>query len=405
LQSIKIGYLQCIGGISGDMFLGALIDAGVKIEELRSIISLLPIENFNLSCEKSKRGGIEGTLVKVNLGKNPKNYRNVDTLINLLENSSIPDSIVLKSKKVIEEIGLAEKRIHGNERADLHELGTADTLVDIVGSIAGLDILGIEELYCSPLPTGSGTFQSHHGPIIAPAPASAMIIKNTNIPTTPPPKNLSQTGEMITPTGTAIVAITATFDQPAMTINNIGYGLGSRNPSEYPNIIELRIGHKTASNTITKLKLIETNIDDMNHEIIPYVCEQLLELGCRDVWTTPVNMKKGRPGIVLSVLASADIERKIITMILRETTTLGVRVKEVDRYESDRSIHSITSSLGHVRVKAKLLDGAVLSISPEFEDCRKIAIENGYPLLDVMKTIQQEASQLLVGSKLPIKTV
>ena len=120
MQSIKIGYLQCIGGISGDMFLGALIDAGVKIEELRSIISLLPIENFNLSCEKSKRGGIEGTLVKVNLGKNPKNYRNVDALINLLENSSIPDSIVLKSKKVIEEIGLAEKRIHGNERADLH---------------------------------------------------------------------------------------------------------------------------------------------------------------------------------------------------------------------------------------------------------------------------------------------
>lgn len=400
---MKIGYLQCVGGISGDMFLGALVDAGVKIEELRSIVSLLPIENLTLSCEKSKRGGIEGTLVKVNLGDNPKNYQNVEALIELLEKSGIPDQIVEKSKKVIEEIGLAEKRVHGNERAHLHELGTADTLVDIIGSIAGLEILGIEELYCSPLPTGSGIFHSHHGPVIAPAPASAMIIRQSNIPTTPPPKNLPNTGEMITPTGTAIVATTATFDQPSMTITNIGYGLGSRNPAEYPNIIELRIGCKIHRNKTTDLKLIETNIDDMNHEIVPYVCERLLEIGCKDVWTTPVNMKKGRPGIILSALATADIERKVVTMILRETTTLGVRVKEVERYEADRAIHEIESSLGRVRVKAKLLDGIVLSISPEFEDCRKIAIEKDYPLLDVMKTVQQEASQQLVGSKLPIE--
>ena len=395
---MRVGYLQCVGGVSGDMVLGAIVDAGVPIDDLRSWLEGLPFGGFTISARRDRRGGVEGTLVSVDPGSSPR-FDTVQDLIDAVDSSDIGQSARARARMVLERLGAAEASIHGDEGTHLHELGSADTLIDVVGAVLGFDMLGTERLYSSPLPTGSGVFGSDHGALPAPSPATTAMLAMAGAPTVPAPGGGADAGEMVTPTGAAIVTTLAEFGQPAMTVTQAGYGLGSRDPSGYPNAVALRVGEGTGAPGATTLGLVETNIDDMNPEALPYVSERLFELGARDVWLTPINMKKGRAGVMLSALVDPGIEQQAVDLVLRETTTLGVRVSPVSRYEAERESVTVETSIGALSVKVKRLGGRNVSLSPEYEDCRRIARETGLPILDVYRITESEAAGRLLTDR------
>ena len=329
------GYLQCVGGVSGDMLLGAIVDAGVPLDELRSGLDALAFDGFTISARRDRRGGVEGILVSVDAGSSPR-FDTVAELVEAVSASDLGQSVAARARAILERLGEAEAAVHGDERARLHELGSADTLVDVVGAVIGFEILGVDRLYSSPLPTGSGVFRSEHGLLPAPSPATSTLLAMAGAPTVPPPDGAVDAGEMVTPTGAAIVTTLAEFRQPPMTVTQGGYGLGSRDPGGYPNVVALRVGEAVETPGASTLSLVETNIDDMSAEAFPYVSERLFELGARDVWITPINMKKGRSAVTLSALVAPGIESQAVDLVLRETTTLGVRVSPVYRYEAER---------------------------------------------------------------------
>ena len=377
------------------MLLGAIVDAGVPIDDLRAALGGLEFGGFTISASRDRRGGVEGTLVSVDPGSSPR-FDTVSGLIEAVDASGLGQFARSKSRMVLERLGEAEASVHRGEEVHLHELGSADTLIDVVGAVLGFEMLGIERLYSSPLPTGSGVFRSEHGPLPAPSPATTAMLAMAGAPTVPPPGGAATAGEMVTPTGAAIVTTLAEFGQPAMTVTQAGYGLGSRDPSGYPNVVALRVGESAEAPGATTLSLVETNIDDMNPEAFPYVSERLFELGARDVWLTPINMKKGRAGAKLSALVDLGIERQAVDLVLRETSTLGVRVSPVDRYEAGRESITVETSIGALSVKVKRLGDRNVSLSPEYEDCRRIARETGLPILEVYRIVESDAaSQLL----------
>ena len=265
---MRVGYLQCVGGVSGDMLLGAIVDAGLPIDELRFALSGLAFSGFTISARKARRGGVEGTLVSVDAGSSPR-FETVSDLVGAVDASDLGPSAKARARAVLERLGEAEAAVHGSASAHLHELGSADTLIDVVGAVAGFDILGIDRLYSSPLPTGSGVFESEHGSLPAPSPATTALLAMAGAPTVPPPGGAVDAGEMVTPTGAAILTTLAEFKQPAMTITQAGYGLGSRDPGGYPNVVALRVGEGVGALGATTLSLVETNIDDMNPEAFP----------------------------------------------------------------------------------------------------------------------------------------
>ena len=387
---MRVGYLQCVGGVSGDMLLGAIVDAGVPFDDLRSRLNGLALDGVAISADRDRRGGVEGTLVSVDAGSSPR-FDTVLDLVEAVDASDLGQSVKARARAILERLGKAEAAVHGDEGTHLHELGSADTLIDVVGAVVGFDLLGVKRLYSSPLPTGAGVFGSGHGPLPAPSPATTALLAMAGAPTVPPPGGAVEAGEMVTPTGAAIVTTLAEFRQPAMTVTQAGYGLGSRDPGGYPNVVALRVGEASEPPGAKTLSLVETNIDDMSPEAFPYVSERLFELGARDVWLTPINMKKGRTGVMLSALVEPGIEPQAVDLVLRETTTLGVRVTPVHRYEAERESVAVETSIGAASVKVKRLGGRGVSLSPEFEDCRRIARETGLPILDVYRIVESEA--------------
>ena len=395
------GYLHCIGGISGDMALGAIIDVGVPIGDLnRGIAGLKVRGGLSLSCQTGQRGGVKGTLVSVEVGKRSQQPRRLGDFISTTQESSLPPKVVERACAVFRRLGEAEAAVHGVsvEEVHLHELGDLDTLVDVVGTTLGLEMLGIERLYSSPLPSGSGISESAHGKLPVPSPAAVALFAMAKAPVIAPPGNVPDAGEMVTPTGAAVVTTLATFRQPTMHLERVGYGLGARESRHYPNVLALWIGEETGAAYVTDLSLIETNIDDMSPEVLAYVQERLFDLGARDVWFTPIQMKKNRPATMLSALVPVDLESKAVTLMMRETSSLGVRVRPAARYEAERETAQVETSLGVIQVKVKKLEGAAVAISPEYEECRRVAAERGMPLQDVYRIVQSEASEKLLSS-------
>ena len=392
---MKIAYLNCVGGVSGDMLLGAIVDAGVSVETLAGALSGLPVGGFTLSSRSGKRGGVNGTAVDVTIVDEGRS-RTVQDFLDETSTSSLPSEVVDRASEVFRRLGEAEARAHRGDEGGthLHELGSLDTLVDVVGVVVGLRELGVERLYASPLPTGSGVVASGHGPLPTPVPATAELLAMVGAPVVPPPA--VDAGEMVTPTGAAIVTTLASFEQPAIRLERVGYGLGTRDPDAYPNVLALWLGEEIADLRVSRLSLIETNIDDMAPELMAYVQERLLDLGARDVWFTPIQMKKARPATMLSAIVSPELELKAVDLVLRETTTLGVRVFPTARYEADREIVKVDTTLGVVHVKLKRLHGKGIAVSPEYEDCRRIALDRDLPLLDVYRAVQEEASAKLL---------
>lgn len=388
-------YFQCIGGASGDMILGALLDAGLALDDLQDAIAKLGVDGYTLEARKARRGGLGGTHLVVNLDERGNKTHTIRDFVDIVEASGLPDSVVQRSRAVFQRLAEAEAAVHGAtpEQTHLHELGTLDTLVDVVGGVAGLEMLGVERIYCSAFPSGSGVIKSQHGLLPVPAPATAALFAMANAPVAAPPGNTHNTGEMVTPTGAAILTTLADFTHPEIGVKRIGYGLGTRDSAQYPNALALWLGEEKSAAYSVGVKLIETNIDDMNGELLGYVQERLLAIGARDVWFTPIQMKKNRPAVTLSVIASADMEAAAVELIMRETSTLGVRVRPLERIEAGREVMCIDTSLGSAAVKLKRLNDAVVSAAPEYEDARRIALERRLPLQQVYAAIQREADE------------
>ena len=395
---MKSAYLSCIGGISGDMVLGAVIDAGVSIDRLNGALAGLNANGFSLSCREDQRGGVRGTRVSVGLDEEARRPRRFRDFVSICRESNLPPDAIESACAVFQRMEEAEATAHGftDKEVHLHELGNLDTLVDVVGSVLGLEMLGIGHLYSSAVPSGSGIVDSAHGKLPAPAPATAALLAMARAPVVPPPGNISEAGEMVTPTGAAIVTTLATFRQPAMNLERVAYGLGSRESRHYPNVLALWIGQETGTAYTTDISLIETNIDDMSPEVLAYVQGRLFELGARDVWFCPIQMKKNRPATMLSALVPAELESQAVTLVMRETSSLGVRVRKVARYEAERETVEVDTSLGPVQVKVKRLDGSNVAVSPEYEVCRRIAGERDMSLQDVYRIVQSEAAQQLL---------
>ena len=392
-------YFQCIGGASGDMILGALLDAGLSLEDLRGAIAKLGVYGYSLRAQRAQRGGLEGTHLVVELEERGRRTHTIQNFVDIVEASRLSENVVRQSRSIFLRIAEAEASVHGTKPGEthLHELGTLDTLVDVVGSVAGLEMLGAERVYCSAFPSGSGIVRTEHGLLPVPAPATAALFEIANAPVAAPPNNAHNTGEMVTPTGAAILTTIATFQHPQLNVGRIGYGLGTRDSQQYPNALALWLGTEQTSGYSAGTKLIETNIDDMSGEMLGYVQERLFEAGARDVWFTPIQMKKNRPATMLSIIVSADREAEAVEILMRQTSTLGVRVRTLERVEAEREVVRVETSLGDVAVKIKRLNGSIVSVAPEYEDARLRALEHDLPLQDVFNRVQREAeSQLMV---------
>ncbi len=369
------------------MLLGAVIDAGIPVEELRAELRRLPLEGYELTAVRVKRAGIAATHARVEVRGQPE-PRTLSDVVHIIEASSLPEGDREKGAAVFQRLAEAEAAVHGEtvETVHLHDVGAVDAIVDVMGTVAGLRMLGAERLYCSPLALGDGEVSGPHGTLPVPAPATLELVRRAGAPV----RATSATGELVTPTGAAIVTTLAMFRRPEMSVEGVGYGAGTRDPEGYPNVLRLWLGESADAPTRPML-LIETNIDDMTGEMLAYVQEKLLAAGASDAWFTPVHMKKGRPAVMLSVICSEPDEERIARLLLRETSTLGVRVRPVHRWEAQREILEFESSLGPAAVKVKRLPGEPPRAAPEFEACRRLAEATGLPLAEVYRIVQAEA--------------
>jgi uncharacterized protein (TIGR00299 family) protein len=376
------------------MLLGALLDAGVALDALQVELTKLDIGGYELRADKARRAGLAATQADVALDQSAAQpHRRLNDILALLKASRLPAVDKKKGLLVFRRLAEAEAGVHGAtpETVDFHEVGAVDALVDVMGTVAGLRLLGVDELYCSALPAGGGTVEGSHGLLPVPAPAALELLARAGAPLA---EAAGEDVELVTPTGAAIVTSLARFERPAMRVSCVGYGAGRRDPAGRPNVLRLWLGEKLAAGRAATL-LLETNIDDMNPELFPYVQERLFGAGAADVWFVPIQMKKNRPGTLLSVLCPREREDAVVRLLLHETSTLGVRVSEVRRHEARRENLTFESSLGPAAVKVKRLEDEPPRVSPEYEDCRRLARKTGLPLEEVYRLVAREALEHL----------
>ena len=376
---MKIAYFDCCSGISGDMVIGALIDSGLDVKTLQKELKKLPIKDYSISAPRDERHHITGIKFKVRF-KESRHHRTFKDIKNLISRSKLSYKVKELSTTIFFNLAKAEAKVHGCEIDDVHfhEVGAIDSIIDIVGTAIGIEQLDIEKVYASPLPLGSGWVKTLHGRMPVPAPATLELLKDVTVAPSP------VASELTTPTGAAIIKTVAQGfgDMPKMKIQNTGYGIGDKVFKEIPNVLRLIIGER--SGDPEKLLIMETNIDDMNPQIYDYLMTMLFKKGALDVFLTPIQMKKGRPAMLLKVLCPAKQKNVLMNTIFEETTTLGVRTYEVNRYCLERKIEDVLTSYGKVRVKVSLKNGKPINIQPEYEDCRKIAQKKNVPLKQVM---------------------
>lgn len=366
------------------MLLGALVDLGLPLEVLQAELQKMDLFGYELEAERQVRVGISGTRLHVRDLAQAHPARHLPHIRQLLEDSRLSPAVRTKSLAVLERLARAEARVHGIpvEKVHFHEIGAVDTLVDVVGFVAGLEHLDVERVYASPVPLGSGFVQTEHGLLPVPAPATAALLAEVSAPVCPHP---AQT-EILTPTAAALLAELATFGLPPMRVRAVGYGFGTKE-LPWPNAVRAWLGEPADATARETVYLLECNLDDAPGEVLGYAMERLFAAGALDVWFTPVQMKKNRPGVVLSALARPEQADALAAVILRETPTLGVRMRLVERIVADRRERAVEIPWGQVRVKEKWLDGRKVAVSPEYEDCARIARERGIPLQDVYAAV------------------
>lgn len=397
---MPIAYLDTPSGISGDIFLACLVDAGWPLASLRQTVEKLdlPKGNWDIQAQSVTQGSIRGTRVQVEVADEVAE-RHLAEITEILEAAALPDQVICRARAVFTRLAAAEAKIHGTtpEEVHFHEVGALDAIIDIVGVCAGLHDLQIDTLYASALPLGPGWSNSMHGRIPLPAPATLELLAAVGAPTAPAPGP----GELVTPTGAALLAELAHFRQPELRLRRIGYGAGHK-VFDWPNVARLWLGEEIEKSVVQTtreptelLVVIETNIDDMNPELFEPVQRRLFDAGALDVWTTAIGMKKSRPGTLLRVLAPPPVESALAAILLRETTTLGVRVHPVRRHVAERDATTVATPFGPVRVKVKRVEGKTVGAKPEFDDCQALAASTGMPLPAVYAAALAAASPLV----------
>jgi pyridinium-3,5-bisthiocarboxylic acid mononucleotide nickel chelatase len=442
--SMRIAYLDCFSGISGDMFLGALLDAGVPFELLQKSVAELNI-GATLELSRVDRAGISAMKVDVVVhgekdvpreefwanhhahgeqthsdashsyaGRSAGTAeqqrqegshfgRSLNDILRIIESSQISPGAKRTASDIFCALGAAESRVHNVAVEDVHfhEVGAADAIVDIVCAAVGAEALGVEQFIASPLNVGSGTVACAHGVLPVPAPATLALLRDAPIYSGDIRK------ELVTPTGAAIVKVLVSSfgPRPMMTTDKIGYGAGSRDFSGYPNVLRVSVGEALATTSDSgdaatgfaeeEIAILEANLDDLNPQLIGYIVDLALAEGARDVFTTPVQMKKNRPGTLFTILAKPEHEEKLRALLFRESSTLGVRTRHEKRHALPRRLEAVVTRWGEVRMKVAGVDGAISQYAPEYEDCRRIAAEHHVPL----KTVMQEAICLYLDRK------
>jgi uncharacterized protein (TIGR00299 family) protein len=381
---MKLAYFDCFSGISGDMTLGALVDSGVSLSHLLQQLRGLDVPGWELASEKVWKNGMSSTYVKVKTEDQSK-HRSLSTILDILQKSQLSPRVREQASAIFRKLGEAEATVHDVpiEKIHFHEVGAVDAIVDIVGACIGFEALGIEQFACSPLNVGGGTAKMAHGVLPVPAPATAKLLLGK------PTYSNGVQKELVTPTGAAIVATLCSHfgPQPPMSVSSIGYGAGTADLEGQPNVLRIMIGEtieKTVAGFDEEIAVIEANLDDMNPQIYGYFQEKALAAGALDVYSTPVQMKKNRPGILLTLLCRPHDTGALMDLVFTETTTFGARTYRALRRTLPREWVNVRTQFGEVRMKISRVNGHIRHAAPEFEDCKKIAEQLHVPLHLVM---------------------
>jgi pyridinium-3,5-bisthiocarboxylic acid mononucleotide nickel chelatase len=387
---MKAAYFDCFSGISGDMTLGALVDAGCPLGLLRDELKGLDVPGWEISAEKVWKNGMAATHVSVST-EETQTHRSLTTILGVLEKSKLAAAVRERASAIFRRLGEAEAAVHDVpiEKIHFHEVGAVDAIVDIVGACIGFSALGIERFACSALNVGGGTEKMAHGVLPVPAPATARLLLGK------PTYSNGVQKELVTPTGAAIVAtLCQTFGpQPPMRMESIGYGAGSTDLEGQPNVLRIMVGESLEASEAEfdeEVRVIEANLDDLNPQVYGYLVEKALAAGALDVFTTPVQMKKGRPGTLLTLLCKPDRAKELMDLVFAETTTFGLRSYTAQRRILPREWESVQTRFGEVRLKVARVNGKVLQVSPEYEDCRKLAQEKKVALREVMEEAMRQ---------------
>jgi uncharacterized protein (TIGR00299 family) protein len=381
---MRIALLDPCAGVAGDMFVGACLDAGAPFEAVQGTIARLGLVRYGVAAEHVVRGGVRATKFRVAHDED-HHHRGLGTILDLLARADLPERVYARAAAAFTRLGEAEAKVHGVplEAVHFHEVGAIDAICDIVGAAAALDALGVERLHCAPLPLFTGSVQAAHGRIPLPAPATLELMRGRRV------YDSGLTGELVTPTGAALVAAWADDGPPpAFTPRAIGYGAGDRDPDGYPNVCRITVGDAEDHRPAALLELI-CDVDDATPQVLGHLLGTLLEAGALDATLAPVLMKKERPGTRVTVLARTEQAPALEDLLFREGTTLGVRRRAVERTELPREFVTVATRYGPVRVKVGRLGGDAVHVAPEFDDCRARAAEKGVPLRDVMRAALQ----------------
>jgi hypothetical protein len=382
---MKAAYFDCFSGISGDMTLGALVDAGCSLHVLRTKLQGLQVPGWQISAEKVWKGGMSATHVRVTT-EDTQTHRSLSTILKIIADSDLSKTVKERASAIFTKLGEAEAAVHDVplEKVHFHEVGAVDAIVDIVGACIGFSELGIEKFVCSPLNVGGGTAKMAHGILPVPAPATARLLVDK------PTYSNGVQKELVTPTGAAIVATLCDSFGPqlAMSVSAVGYGAGVADLEGQPNVLRLMVGEARRDSADAHggtIRVLEANLDDMNPQIFGYLLERAMGAGALDVFATPIYMKKNRPAMLVTILCKPEDEDKFQQMLFAETTTLGVRSHLVERRALPREWVRVSTCFGEVRIKVSRVDGQIRHASPEFDDCRKLAEDNKVPLHEVME--------------------
>lgn len=386
---MNLAYFDCFSGAGGDMIVASLLDAGADGDALKEAIQSLGLSGYTLSIERVRKpasGGLAATRFDVELDRDQDQpHRHLAHIVKIIEGSALSASVRQKCVSIFRKLAEAEAKVHGTtiEQVHFHEVGAVDAIIDVVGAVYALELLSVDEVICSPIPTGSGTVDCAHGTMPVPAPATAELL--VGVPLMP----CEETGELITPTGAAVLTtLSRRFGSlPQMTLRSTGYGAGTREGKTRPNLLRVLIGEVAEEGEGDTVVVLETNLDDTSPEIVGHCMERLMGAGALDAFSMPIQMKKSRPGVLLTVLCEPETENVMRGIVFAETSTLGIRRRVTERVKLVRHIETVVTRFGTIHMKVAMRDGAATA-SPEYEDCKSASKQHQIPLQTVMAEAQ-----------------
>ena len=390
----RVVYFDCPSGASGDMVLGSLVDAGVPLEALRAELGKLGVAGWTLTAREVRRGAFRATKIDVEVDRAvPRESRHLADIVAILAGSGLPAAVVATATRIFTRLAEAEARVHGStvEAVHFHEVGAIDAIVDVTGAVLGLHLLGAAAVHVSVLPVGGGFVDTAHGRMPVPGPGTVELLRGF------PVVDTGVRAELVTPTGAAILTTLATGAgrMPAMTVERVGYGAGTADLPDSPNVLRCFVGETAEAAGTETIAQVETTIDDMSPQLYEPLMDRLFEAGALDVFLTPVIMKRSRPGTVLTALCPPDRVGDLSRVLFEESSTIGVRWSEMSRARLDREMVTITTAYGTLPAKVSRLGGRIVTVTPEFADVARIAREKGLPVREVLDQARADARALL----------